>query len=504
MVIKGNITDDKKDAYIQAFEILTEFERKAEPFRFYYKDFPVWLALRQSIYLLIVKNLSPTQNINCGSISRRERIWTYIPLIVSGAKFLDRSLIFNLKKIRKKYVLCSTDIARKTINKEEMNIFIDPIRIFDTDNMAVGLEFISNKSYKKNEIFYTLRAYDLFLLRAVSFVLKPCVCGASKKPFSFDRRMACELRKIGIGIGTLRYLTCSFISDFEFVTRYWEYVFKKTHPKLIASIDWYSVGNMLMIFIANKSGIPTVELTHGLINPQHQGYIFKNLEKNQRLKLVFPNYIICYGKFHKNIMITEGTFWEKNNIFDLGFPFMDYFLNNIKVDKNKKRNELDIRGDRNILVITSQEPFQSALKNMLSSLNIPDNWYVIVKLHPGEILSWKKAYGDLTDKSRLKFVTDETINIYELLTISTAHASFYSSVLWEAPAFDISNYIIDYSTKYMVKELEELGLAKVSSIQDIFYDNHKPNKESVKYVFSNLDGSSSQKISSLFKSISNI
>lgn len=494
----------EKDTIIQAFEILSKFEKKARPFRYYYKDFPIWLALRQSVYLLILKNLTSSQDINCGSFTRRKRIWTYIPLLISEAKFINRSIILNSKKIREKYILCSEDVYRKPINEEEVNIFIDPIRKFDKYNEAIGIEFITNSSSKKNEMFYTLRAYDLFLLRAISYILKPLIIKILKKSFSFSEETESELMKIGIESKTLRYLTDSFISDFEFVTRYWEYVIRNTKPKLIATIGGYSVGNMLMIFTANKKGIPTVELSHGLVTPCHVGYIYKNLNNDLKNQYAFSKYLIVFGKNFKDILIKEGTLWKKESIINLGYPWLDYYLNNVKINKNILRIKLGIGKEIKILTITSssEEPFQSILVKLLLDVKIPSNWVIVIKLHPNEISLWKNKYVKIRNKSNIKFVTDKEIGLYDLLQISEAHASLISTVLWEASVFGLSNYIIDCSTKYQVKEIEELGLAKVSKIQDIFTDNFKPNKKRINYIFSNLDGSSSQKVWEFIKKIS--
>lgn len=493
----------EKGNSICAFEILSEFEKKVRPFRYYYKDFPIWIALRQTIYLLILKNLTPSQNINCGSITRRKRIWAYIPLLISEAKFINRSIIFNFKKIRNKYILCSLDVYWKPINGEDANIFIDPIRIVDKYNEAIGIEFITNSSSKKNEMFYTLRAYDLFLLRAISYILKPFIIKISKKSFSFSKKIEYELVKIGIEINTIHYLINSFISDFEFVTRYWEYVFRKTHPGLIATIGGYSVGNMLMIFVANKMGIPTVELSHGLVNPYHVGYIYKNLNNDLKNQYAFSKYLIVFGKNFKDILAKEGTLWKKENIINLGYPWLDYYLNNAKINKNMIRKMLNIGKEIKILTITSSsgEPIPSILVKLLLDVKIPNNWVIVIKLHPNEISLRKNKYIKIRNKPGLKFVTDKEVGLYDLLKISEAHASLISTVLWEAPVFGIPNYIIDYPTKYQVKEIVKLGLAKVSKIQNIFTDDFKPNKEKINYIFSNLDGSSSQEVWKFLKKI---
>jgi hypothetical protein len=369
--------------------------------------------------------------------------------------------------------------------------------MFDKREQVIGVEYIA-VPYRitGEELFYTLETYDVYLLRAAAFCFDLCAKRIFRAPTGFDKKVEDGLSDLGIGVSTLRKLVCTFANNFDFVTRYWKYILKNTLPKAIVTVNGNSVGNMLMIFTANQMGIPTVELTHGLINRQHIGYIFKNVSRKERnsLKKACANYIITHGKLQSNILIEEGTFWDRDKIIDLGFAYLDYFINNVNVDEKEIRTRLNIGSQLNILVITSQEPLQALLRDMLFAVDVPDDWFVVVKLHPAEMVSWEKSYSSLLNKSRLGFVTDEDVSIYELLKISTAHASFYSNVLWEAAAFGLGNYIIDHSTKDMVSELEDLGLAKVSSIKDIFVDTFKPSRRFVNYVFSYLDGSSARRI----------
>ncbi len=496
----------KEDPYVQAFEILCEFEKKAEPFRFYYKNFPVWLALRQSVCYILLQNITSSQNINTGFLSRERQIREYEHMLFKRFSSLDRSILLNYTKMKDRYLFFSEESYRKkSINGLSFNMFIDPLRITDKNNECIGIEFVSNP-YRLNlmteERFYTYNTYDLFFLRAIAYIYQKILCKTSRMPIHFDDKFIDLLEEIGVRYNTLEILMYNFVSVFEVATKYWKIVFELTKPRLITGIGWYSLGNMLMHFTANRMGIPTFELMHGIIIPYHVGYIYRNLNKDYRLQCAFPKYIIVYGRYFKDVMVKEGTLWEKENILDFGSPWLDYFLNNIDIDNKKLRGKLNVK-DKNILMITSgEESTQEVFKKMLSELKIPNNWEVIIKIHPAEFLSWKKVYGELISKSGLKFVTDEEVNVYELLRISKAHASFFSSVLWEAPAFGVSNYVIDHSTKNIVGNIVELGLAKVSKIQDIFTDDFKPNKEVIDYIFSNLDGSSSQKVWEFFKEIS--
>jgi hypothetical protein len=495
---------DRKNPDVEAYDILVRIEKKTKPLSFCYKGFPVWLALRQSIHLFIANKLEPSHNINRGSVSRVKRIWSYIGLLLNRSRFTRKSVILNLKDLNGKYLVRSTEMCKKLMDsKYQMNIFVDPLRLHDTNGKIVGIESISTTDFKKDmPLFPTLKAYDVYLLRVLGFAMTPIISLLLRDKWGFDNEVANELRKVGIGKSLIRNLVVSFIVDFELMTRYWGYVFRRCRPELVAVASWYPTEIMLMLFTANKVGIPTVELVHGSINKEHTGYIFKNVEDEEGVKDAIPRYVVTHGKYQKALMIREGTLWERAQILDLGFPWIDYSKNNMRTDKEEITKKLGIPPGWRILTITSQEPMQLVLKRMLSKLVVQDGWNLIVKVHPCEASSWRKVYADVINKRNVKFVTEKDINLYCLLNISDAHASFFSSVLWEAPAFGISNYIIDYSTKEMVRDLEELGLAKVSSISDIFFDDFIPAKKYLNNVFSNLDGTSSHKILRFFDAIS--
>jgi hypothetical protein len=201
-------------------------------------------------------------------------------------------------------------------------------------------------------------------------------------------------------------------------------------------------------------------------------------------------------------MLNEGTLWTEEHLLDMGFPWLEYFLKHITIKKDELKKKLKLISECNILTITSQEPLQSVLNDMLLQLEIPVDWHVVIKLHPAEVRTWEHGYSGLLKKDGLSFVNDNQISFYELLAISNAHASFYSSTLWEAPFFGVSNYIIDYSTKHMVDDIVKLGLAKVSTLQKIFHDDFKPINESIEYVFSNSQGGSAKKIIEFFAKVS--
>ena len=108
------------------------------------------------------------------------------------------------------------------------------------------------------------------------------------------------------------------------------------------------------------------------------------------------------------------------------------------------------------------------------------------------------------NEPQLKFLTSSNSSIYELLLVSDAHASLSSTVVWEAAAFGISNYIIDHDLiRDASRDLVNLGLAKVISLKNIFQDDFKPDIGKISYVFSSLNGSSATKILDFLRKISN-
>ena len=508
--METKIANYNYNAYVRAFEILSEFEEKVKPFSLMYKSFPVWLGIRQYVYMYIVKILDPhiAADFGSGVLNVNESL-SYAHLLINKAKFINRSLILKSKITKDKCLIFSAEVCRRAIiDGESINIFIDPIRMADGDNEIIGVEKLSlnNSGYHK-EMFYTLKQYDLLVLQGLSFACEKVRSLFLRVPLKLDNPSLAEIIKNSDDILLERDFIYKLINNFiiylELLMHYWKIVFKIVQPKLVVATDWYSRANMIMFFIANKMGIPTIEVLHGLINKYHTGYVFRNLLISQEFEYAFPNNLIVFGKLSKDILMKEGTLWKENAIFDLGYPWLDYSLNKLTVDKAGLKAKLNIKNGIKVLTITSQYTLQDDLKNILFNLKIPQDWLVVIKIHPLETISYKKIYRHFLNMPRIKFVSDGDIPFYDLLKISDAHASFYSTTLWEASAFGISNYIIDHSAKDLVSELESLGVAKISSVQDIFSDSYIPNKKVVDYIFSNLDGNSNKRFIDFFRKIKN-
>lgn len=499
---------NNQDAFARAFNILSDFEDKAQPYNLSYKGFPVWLGIREYIYMNLVENLDSKVLFGVGNVFlNRRKAFAYMDLAFRKAKLINKSLILNPKKLERKCLIFGDLVYRRAkISGKSVDIFIDPIKMLDVDDSICGIETISlGSSIDGKEMSPTLKAYDLFLTQGLAFAcekLSTRILRINPAAANFNIDLINEnLDSIKLNKDIFLRVLNNFIFCFDFITRYWEYIFEKTKPSLVSGSDWCSRANILKFFVAKKMGIPTVEIMHGVINKYHRGYIYKKLPLDRDLEAFHPDYLVVFGRFFKDLLVREGTLWNEDKILDLGYPWLDYYLNSVTVDKNKLKSDLGISDNSKILVITSQATVSSALKKMLADLTIPDNWVVVVKLHPLEAAMAKETYREFRDMPRIKFVCDKDISFYELLKISNAHAGFYSMALWEAAAFNIPNYIIDYSTKELVADVAKLGLAKISHLGDIFDDDYSPDKKSLDYVFSNLNGNAGESYIDFFKKI---
>ena len=97
----------KDNIYLQAFNIMSEFEKQVNPFTFFYKDFPVWIALRTYIYMQITSSLDPSAISNLTNVGLTLRqILSYIKLL-KKIKLIKRSPILHRKETRGKYIFFS-------------------------------------------------------------------------------------------------------------------------------------------------------------------------------------------------------------------------------------------------------------------------------------------------------------------------------------------------------------------------------------------------------------
>jgi len=209
--------------------------------------------------------------------------------------------------------------------------------------------------------------------------------------------------------------------------------FKRCKCKVVfVNCGCYGDFSSVVIHVAKKLGIRTVELQHGLITKNHYAYnpICKQLEE-EIIYQYLPDEIWTFGEYW-----SDNVGWKIRRV-PIGNPHITYSL--------KKHHNTARKYD---YLIISQWTMYNEIKNYvgeLAAMHPGDK--IAIRLHPSDKLT---IYDDLTSKYKNVIVTDSSVDLYKDFAESDIVIGGYSTCLYEALAFQKRLVIIDceLSKKY--------------------------------------------------------
>jgi hypothetical protein len=196
-------------------------------------------------------------------------------------------------------------------------------------------------------------------------------------------------------------------------------------PKRVFLIAHY--GKEAFIAACKFKGVEVTELMHGTILPNHPQYIYPEHCSSLFSSALFPDRLAVYGEYWKHVVV-EGHMFPENSVVIGG-----YYL------KVPQRTPRSTSSTQHVILISSQPTVQKELYAYITFLKSEFDsrkWQIIIKPHPMES---NDAYEDLQQPG---FIEISNESIYKLLAQSDFHISVYSSVLYEALSFDVSNYVL--------------------------------------------------------------
>lgn len=207
-------------------------------------------------------------------------------------------------------------------------------------------------------------------------------------------------------------------------------------PDIIFIKPSYNYVNMSLLWAANKLGIPTVELQHGVIDTKHIGYIYNKVIDRQ----FFPKYFFSYGDYFSDILKNHTKKFLSENVFSIGYNYLE------KYKKNQYKN-IDyyhhIKNQYKIILITSQWIIKKELKNFVIKLSeiLPKNWFILYKPHPAET-NIESFYEIFNDFENVLLIKDKSISLFEFIKICNVHSTVMSTSHFEATYFEKPNVFI--------------------------------------------------------------
>ena len=294
------------------------------------------------------------------------------------------------------------------------------------------------------------------------------------------------------------------ISRFFCYAKWFNLFYKIYNLKIIFINCYYSLPHQAAIFSANKIGIKTVELQHGIINDKHPAYnVFIKIDKS-----FFPNYLLVFGDYIKNIFNKRNYFIKRENVLSVGNMYIDYINNKYKPSRETIQIFINFRIKyKKIVVISSQWTVEDILIDFLkkSASLSKDILYIFVPRDLSKDYSWTDFPENI--------IILENLNIYQMIKVADFHATVNSTCALEAPVLGVPNILINinnqakmyYSniltnrdvTRFVNKENEFINLIlnrqtkskkQINNLHRGFYkQNHKESlKQALRIVKGNI------------------
>lgn len=233
-------------------------------------------------------------------------------------------------------------------------------------------------------------------------------------------------------------------------------IFKKLQPKFIVAEDGNYGGGLssLILFCANKLGIKTIELQHGVFDVafDYGSLLLSDKQfKNQKTDLLFT-----FGKYWSDWVNYPGKCYE------LGSIYLEESLSSIEEKE-----------EHNSVLFISQGDHTKKLIEVASELSksLDKDFKIIYKLHPAE---FKKA-----EAYTIAFANNKNIeivgkaNVYEYLKKATFVVGSFSTVLFEGLFLNKAPYIYrDIFSEYYIPENIGFRFSTATELKSLM-DNQK-------------------------------
>ena len=263
-------------------------------------------------------------------------------------------------------------------------------------------------------------------------------------------------------------------------------VLKKKMPKIILCSTYYDDHIYPLAYAAKLSGIPLVEVQHGLTYA-HEAYWYEDITDEGKY---LPDYFFMYGDWWKdNIKMPAGV-----KIRVVGYPFLED-----QIDLSHERGERIV-----ISVISSPFSGKQLSRFVMDNIGLIKEYdiKVIYKLHPMEAQVWHREYPWLERNDNIEIIDDGT-SVFKCLNESDIVIGIDSTVLYEATAYSKLKILVYRDGPYeVVRPLVESGRAKfIDNFMDVLSSLNESQgiEDSKKYFTPN----AKQRTISTIKSIIN-
>lgn len=424
-------------------------------------DIPIWWFIRVHFFYCLVNFLGADDkdtNLYQGFVQSKKDVsirrinWKSGIICVLRSIVGFKRFIFNKFKIKEPILfLTHPHSLRGQKDGKKIDVYFD-----STYNRFIDKSVIVERLSLKNLDFYSL------LFRKNVIFLDWAMIWATIR-FYFTNRKFPEIRgwnefktkcnriefeKVSAGwvIDTIKKLVHLNKNMVSIKARVAEIIINNIRPRIIIETTSYDSDPMAFNLLAKKRGIPIIEFQHGVIHKFHLGYCYFTPKNYREIKPI-PDKILIHGEAFKEAIISKNNILKPENFVVTGFPRMSSFLrkfqNGKKLLKVRIREKIGIKEDDFLITVTSGHDTSRYLSPFLEKvISLSKDFIICIKLHIGEVGKWEYVYKNIANHPRIRIISDNIIDLYDLLFASDVHATVYSTVHLECLALGIPNVII--------------------------------------------------------------
>jgi hypothetical protein len=361
------------------------------------------------------------------------------------------------------------------VNGKMFDVFCDPfINILNGLNIkSFVMEFAPGNEYRisryNGSMFIDM---DLFLLRIKAFLSRGNMDNSTNFANDYGCLKEYLFRRVdGFSLGEVDriYRQVHYI---RLVADYFKNIFSVLEPRMGFVVTYYSSFGMAFNLACRESGIPSIDIQHGVQGALHPAYGRWHRLPAKGYELL-PAFFLSWSE--KEAGAIEE--WNKE-VADWHSPVVlgNLYMHMFREDNNPivqyyrlKINDIINNAKRKLNILITLQPgygLTSVFKDAIATA--PGSWFWWVRLHPGMHKEKDKILKELmelhVDNFNVKDASE--LPLYAMLPQMDVHVTGWSSTVIEAAQFGVPSVVTHIDGRELYSDLISSGVAGTAFTKD--------------------------------------
>jgi len=287
--------------------------------------------------------------------------------------------------------------------------------------------------------------------------------GARLRTSDEDRAAGAEISRVlrqELGLEECTPAWTAFrIAHFNWSRAAYKEIFRRLCKKVVVVAD---PGEHAAVAAARELNLSTVEFQHGLLNADHPGYEYSQVEKKDAAAIPMSDRFFMFGEYWRRTL-SPMQFWA-GRLQNAGSLRLDAYRRNRpqRTDRDSRTVVFTTQGIDTAVVI-------SFLRRAWEKIPAAANLRLIIKLHPiwdSDPAPFAGAFGR---DSRVSIVSgSEEPNTLLVLSNADLHLSISSTCHYEACALGVPTVVLPFRTSENMSSMVAAGHAiEVRSVDEL-------------------------------------